>query len=105
MKTIVSWLMLFVMIFVLSLMLAVPAMAQDTAASSPSGIPGLSVKQSLYVTWHMIGAKYLAELYSSVRAGGGLKRIVMAFCYGEQLPRVVAEDYKKELSHPPFEKP
>lgn len=101
MKTLLSLVLLFLMVFALSLMLAVPVFAQDAAAAAPSGIPGLSVKQSLWVTWAMIGFKYMAELYSSVRGGGGLKRIVMAFWFGEQLPRVVAEDYKAELSTPP----
>lgn len=44
-----------------------------------------------------VAFKYLAEFYSSVRAGGGLKRIVMAFWFGEQLPKVVAQDYHAEL--------
>jgi len=70
-----------------------------------SEITGLSTQQQLYITWVTIGLKYLAELYSTVRAGGGLKRIIMAFWFGEQLPRVIAEDYKQELSEPPYKSP
>lgn len=68
-------------------------------------LTGLSVQQQLYATWGTVALKYLAEFYSSVRAGGGLKRIIMAFWFGEQLPKVVAEDYKHELTTPPFVPP
>lgn len=67
-----------------------------------SQITGLTVQQQLIATWITIGLKYLGEFYSTVRAGGGLKRIFMSFIYGEQLPKVIAEDYKQELSTPPF---
>ena len=60
-------------------------------------LTGLSVQQQLYFTWGTVALKYLAEFYSSVRAGGGLKRIFMAFWFGEQLPKCVAQDYKAEL--------
>jgi hypothetical protein len=43
-------------------------------------------------------AKWLAELYSAVVNGGGLKRIVCAFIYGENVPKVIAKDYKAELN-------
>ncbi len=67
-----------------------------------SEITGLSVQQQLYVTWGSIALKYLAEFYSSVRNGGGLKRIIMSFWFGENLPKVVATDYKEELkTNPP----
>lgn len=46
--------------------------------------------------------KLLAEAYSSIRAGGGLKRVLMSFWFGEQIPKVIANDYKPELSKPPF---
>lgn len=45
-------------------------------------------------------AKLAAELYSSVRAGGGMKRILCSFWFGEQAPKAITEDYKKELSAP-----
>lgn len=48
--------------------------------------------------------KALAEGYSSVVAGGGLKRIFMSFVFGEQVPKVIANDYKAELSTAPFPK-
>ncbi len=68
-------------------------------------LTGLTVQQQLYVTWGTVALKYLAELYSTVRNGGGLKRIVMAFWFGEQLPSVVAKDYKAELSVKPPQSP
>lgn len=64
----------------------------------PTDMPGVPVQYQMWITWALIAAKYMAELYSSVRAGGGLKRVVMAFWFGEQLPKVVAEDYKAELN-------
>jgi hypothetical protein len=68
----------------------------------PSELPGIPVQYQLYITWAVFGGKLLAELYSSVRAGGGLKKIIMTFWLGENLPKPVADDYKKELSHHPF---
>lgn len=64
----------------------------------PTDLAGVPIQYQIWLTWVLIAAKYLAELYSSVRAGGGLRRIVMAFWFGEQLPKVVTEDYKKELA-------
>lgn len=83
------------------LSLATFAYAQD-AAGVLEHITGLSVQQQLYVTWGMAALKYLSELYSAVRNGGGLRRIVLSFWFGENLPKVVAQDYSKELSTPPF---
>ena len=48
--------------------------------------------------WLLIVIKYAAELYSTIRNGGGLKRIIMSFWFGENLPSVVATDYKAELN-------
>lgn len=49
-------------------------------------------------------AKNMAEFYSSVKAGGGLRRIVLSFWFGEQVPKVIATDYKKELdTNPPID--
>ena len=64
-------------------------------------LTGLSVQQQLYATWGTIAMKYLAEFYSSVRSGGGLKRIIMSFWFGESIPKAIADDYKKELSDKP----
>ncbi len=66
-------------------------------------LTGIPLQYQVYLTWCVILVKYLSEFYSSVRAGGGMKRIFMAFWFGEQLPREVAQDYQKELSAP--EKP
>ncbi len=63
----------------------------------PTDLTGIPLQYQVYITWGLIAAKYLAELYSSVRAGGGLRRIIFAFWFGEQLPKVVAKDYENEL--------
>jgi hypothetical protein len=46
--------------------------------------------------------KLAAEFISAIRNGGGLRRILLSFWFGENLPQVVAADYKAELSRPPF---
>lgn len=63
------------------------------------------VQYQIYVIVGGLVLKYLCEFYSAVRAGGGLKRIIMSFWLGEQLPSVIAQDYKQELSTPPFNQP
>lgn len=63
----------------------------------PTDLTGIPLQYQVYITWVIMGAKYLAEFYSSVKAGGGMKRIIMAFWFGEQLPKVVAQDYRKEI--------
>jgi hypothetical protein len=65
--------------------------------TTPTDLTGIPLQYQVYITWGLIAAKYLAELYSSVRAGGGLRRIIFAFWFGEQLPKVVAKDYENEL--------
>lgn len=67
----------------------------DTLDTLAQHVP---IKYQMLATWAVIGTKYLSELYSSVKNGGGLKRIVMAFWFGENLPKVVAQDYKAELN-------
>lgn len=64
----------------------------------PTDLAGIPVQYQLYITWAVVAFKYLAEFYSSVRAGGGLKRIIMSFWFGENVPKVVAQDYKQELN-------
>jgi len=63
----------------------------------PTDLTGIPVQYQVYITWGVIAVKYLAEFYSSVRAGGGMRRIIMSFWFGENIPVVVAKDYKKEL--------
>ncbi len=67
-----------------------------------TNITGLTTQQQLYITWGTLAFKYLSELYSSVRAGGGLKRIIFSFWLGEGLPKVIADDYKHELATTPI---
>lgn len=74
----------------------------------PSSIPdlaGLPPKLQLHLLTLYIVAKAAGALYSSIRSGGGMKRILTAFWLGENLPKVVAADYKQALSTPPFDKP
>lgn len=65
-------------------------------------IAGIPLQYQVWFIYAGLAIKYLAEAYSCVRNGGGLKRIIMAFWFGENLPKVVAADYKRELSTPPF---
>lgn len=81
------------------------AYGQEGVTSALESMTGLSLQQQLYLTWGAAAVKYLAELYSAVRNGGGLRRIILSFWFGENLPKVVAQDYKKELSTPPFNPP
>lgn len=61
-------------------------------------LTGIPLQYQVYLVAATVAFKYLAELYSSVRAGGGLKRILMSFWFGETIPKVIADDYKKELA-------
>lgn len=56
------------------------------------------VKYQVAFMFVTLATKWLAEFYSTVRNGGGLRRIVMSFWFGENLPKVVAQDYKQELN-------
>ncbi len=96
-----------ILIFILAaLSLAVVAFGQDVAqvgeGSALTALTGLSPQKQIYATWAVILFKYLSEFYGSVRAGGGLKRAIMSFWLGDTVPRVIAQDYKAELSNPPF---
>lgn len=51
-----------------------------------------------FAGWLLVVVKYGAEFYSSVRSGGGLKRILCSFWFGEAVPSVIAKDYKEELN-------
>lgn len=81
-----------------TLSVVVVAFGQDAVSDSmTTRLTGLSVQQQLYITWGTLVFKFASELFSSVRNGGGLKRIVTSFWFGENLPQAVASDYKKEL--------
>lgn len=92
-----------------AVVLAAGAFAQDAAAAgvpgSELGLLGLSTTTQLHIMMAGIAFKYLSEFYASVRNGGGLRRIILSFWFGEAVPKVIADDYKKELSNPPFPKP
>lgn len=46
--------------------------------------------------------KLAGQAYSAIRTGGGLKRIFMSLWCSENVPKPIANDYKAELSKPPF---
>lgn len=70
-------------------------------AQLSSDLAGIPLEWQVRIGFAMIALKYLLEGYSAIRNGGGLKRILMAFWFGENLPKVVAVDYKQELNPPP----
>lgn len=67
-------------------------------------LAGVPVKWIVLGHLAMNAFKWLGEFISSVRAGGGLKRIIVSFYCGEQMANVVSDDYKKAMSKPPFPK-
>ena len=68
-----------------------------TSAPDLSGFP---TQIQLHLLTLYIVAKAIGALYSSIRNGGGLKRIMTSFWLGENLPKPVNQDYKAELSKP-----
>ncbi len=72
----------------------------DPASSIPD-IPGISQQTQLYLTWAFMAWKFLGEVFSSWRAGGGIKRFFLSVWLGEQTPKVILDDYKTELKMPP----
>ena len=75
-------------------MFTIPEFPPELAAKLPGNA-------SDYVVW-FLALRFLFEVFSSVRAGGGLKRILTSIWLGEQTPKVILDDYKKEMSNPPF---
>ena len=67
----------------------------------PTDLSKIPIQWQLWATWFFIAIKYGAEGYSAIRGGGGLKRIIMAFWFGENVPKVIAQDYKEELNTTP----
>jgi len=57
----------------------------------------LPAKYAGYLAILLQLCKWLPEFYSSVTKGGGLKRIFCNFIFGENIPKVIAQDYKQEL--------
>ena len=74
--------------------------AQDASAPTAT-LLGLTEQQQIYLLIAERVLKYIGEIYSSIKAGGGLKRIIMSVWFGEQTPKVILEDYKKELETTP----
>lgn len=65
-------------------------------------LTGLTPATQLHIVQAYILLKLGGQLYSAIRSGGGLKRIISAVWFGENLPKPVAQDYKAELSKSPF---
>lgn len=65
-------------------------------------LTGLTPATQLHIIQIYLVLKIGGSLYSSIRNGGGLKRILTSFWLGENLPKVVNADYKEALSTPPF---
>jgi len=64
-------------------------------------LAGLSQAMQLRIMEVVVALKLLGSFISSVRNGGGLVRIVKSFFFGENLPKVIAQDYQAELSAKP----
>ncbi len=70
--------------------------------TSAPDLSGLPTQIQLHLLTLYIVAKAIGALYSSIRNGGGLKRIMTSFWLGENLPKAVNADYKVAMSTPPF---
>lgn len=64
-------------------------------------LTGLSPELQLRIIQGYLLLKIIGSLYSAIRTGGGLKRIMTTFWLGENIPKPVAADYKPELCKPP----
>lgn len=62
----------------------------------------LPSKLQLHLVTGWVLLKIVGTVFSSIRNGGGLRRILFSIWTGENLPQAVAQDYKQELSRPPF---
>lgn len=63
-------------------------------------VPDLSsvnLNTQVHIMQGYMVVKIVGGLYSSIRSGGGLKRIFTAFWLGETVPKAIADDYKDEL--------
>ncbi len=45
-----------------------------------------------------LAIKFAGQAYAAIINGGGLKRIICAIWFNENVPKVIAKDYKAELS-------
>lgn len=61
-------------------------------------LTGLSPAMQLHILQAYIILKFAGSLYSALRNGGGIKRILTTVWTGENLPKPIAQDYKSELS-------
>lgn len=56
-----------------------------------------------WTKWNIFGlnavviVRVIGEIYSALKNGGGLLGIGRAILYGQNLPKVIADDYKEEL--------
>lgn len=61
-------------------------------------LTGVSPAVQLHIIQAYLAFKIIGQLYSSTRTGGGLKRILTSFWFGENIPKPVAQDYKSEMN-------
>lgn len=63
-----------------------------------------TIAQTVPVKWQgplimvYLAAKLAGQAYAAIVNGGGLKRIICAIWFNENVPKVIAKDYKAELS-------
>lgn len=85
------------------LLLAVSARAigQEQMALPSTDLSGVPQQWQIYITWSVMIFAAVGKIYSSIVAGGGLKRIIMRVWFGEGIPKVIAQDYHEELNTSP----
>lgn len=80
------------------------AIGQQLSSDGAGGVPpglGFLEKLQLNGVTAMVVIRAIGELYSSIRAGGGLIGIWRALLYGQNVPKPILQDYKAELASTP----
>lgn len=93
------------------LLIPLALLAQEAASvsqASPGAIDGLLNTPFRDLQLNGLTAivlfKLVGEVFSAIRKGGGLRRILFSIWFGENIPAPIAADYKRELSRAPFQK-
>lgn len=71
----------------------------------PTDLTGIPVQYQVYILYFVVGLKLLGQFISSVKNGGGLRRIILTFWFGENLPKPLAEECRRKESSAPFSNP
>lgn len=58
---------------------------------------GLTPQQQIYCMVGMYAFGFLGKVISAARMGNGLRGMLLTLWYGTNIPKTIAEDYKKEL--------